>query len=80
MYPALPKTREDNLIALANVSGTEGYAIVQEVSHGIVLIARDQDLTLFNKPNCEVSCDGTFKYSPRFFKQIDFGSKFSTGS
>ena len=37
---------------------------------GAALIGRTQDLDLLNEDGIEIVADGTFKFAPRFFKQM----------
>ena len=49
---------------------TEGDELVQFVDNDIVIIGRMEDLHLLNVENLQFLADGTFKFSPRHFKQM----------
>ena len=44
--------------------------LVREVNGNVVLIARKEDLQLLSKDKLDLFADGTFKFSPRLFKQV----------
>ena len=49
---------------------TESDELVQFVDNDIVIIGRMEDLHLLNVENLQFFADGTFKFSPRHFKQM----------
>ena len=70
-YPRLPKTKAEALASLeAMTQFDEDDELVREVKGGIAMIARKKDLELLNTDMLQMFCDGTFKYSPRHFKQM----------
>ena len=66
-----PKLKIDMLKELQSLTGMEEEdELIRVVKDEIVLIARKKDLHLLDRDNLQVFCDGTFKYSPRHFKQM----------
>ena len=49
---------------------TEGDELVQFVDNDIVIIGRMEDLHLLNVENLKFFAEGTFEFSPRYFKQM----------
>ena len=46
------------------------FLLVRVVKDEVVMIARKKDLHLLDIDNLQLFCDGTFKFSPRHFKQM----------
>ena len=69
VFKRLPKARKECLRELKLMSAN-GDELVRSVKGNIVMIARKEDLELLNKDNMQIFSDGTFNYSPRFFKQM----------
>lgn len=64
-----PKTKSEALETLKKLVDADDE-LVQSVSNDIAIICRISDLQLLNEDGIEVFADGTFKYSPRHFKQM----------
>ena len=64
-----PKSKEESIELLKQLVDAN-HDLVQSVSGGAALIGRTQDLDLLNEDGIEIFADGTFKFAPRFFKQM----------
>ena len=64
-----PKSKEEALNTLAELSAS-GDDLVQAVDKDVAIICRIEDLNLLNQDGLQLFADGTFKFSPRFFKQM----------
>ena len=64
-----PKSKEEALNTQAELSAS-GNDLVQAVDKDVAIICRIEDLNLLNQDGLQLFADGTFKFSPRFFKQM----------
>ena len=69
VFKRIPRSKADAMDVLREMM-TEGDELVQSVDNNIVIIGRMEDLHLLNEENLQLFADGTFKFSPRHFKQM----------
>ena len=65
----VPKTKEEAIGILKQLSNADDD-IVRSVEDDVAIICRIEDLALLNQDGLQLFADGTFKFAPRFFKQM----------
>ncbi len=68
VYPKQPKNKSECIEELRKQVGDGN--LIKNVKGKIVMLAREEDLKLLNSEKLELYADGTFKFSPRHFKQM----------
>ena len=69
MYKKPPKSRQEAMEILQQLAGDDDD-LVRAADGEVAIIGRISDLQLFKEDSIQVFADGTFKYSPRHFKQM----------
>ena len=64
-----PKSKEEAINTLAKLAASDDE-FLHTVDKDVAIICRIEDLHLLNHDGLQLFADGTFKFSPRFFKQM----------
>ena len=70
LYKTVPKTKSETMVELRTLA-EKGDELVRFVDKDVVMICREEDLKLLcRQEEITLFADGTFNYSPQYFKQM----------